>query len=242
MGNEYDQITAFHYSAFRPDLHHQILEECVVGANEYTLGLDIGCGTGHSAIALSNHCQKVLGIEPSTKMLEQSIQHPKVEYSYYDRQHIDFPNNYFDIITFAGSLFYAKSQELLEEVIRVGKDASLIVIYDFKIILDPIREKLIQESVFQQNSTYDHQVNFDGLIQHHIQLRKKQDNALSLNISFKNLAHLLLSSKDSYYSLSNAIGKENLYEKIVEKLRTIFMSDQILIKANTYSTVYQIIK
>lgn len=242
MVEEYGQITAFHYSAFRPSLHLQILKECLEGGDEHCLGLDVGCGTGQSSIALTNYCKKVIGIEPSKEMLEKSIKHPSIEYSHYNGNYFNFQKDYFDVITFAGSLYYAKSQQLLDEVIRVGKDASKIIIYDFELSLDNILEKLNLDSTLKQKSNYDHQVNFNGLNQNSIKVEKEFKKSLSLEISMGNISHLLLSSKDNYSLLLETFGRDNIYNKISQKLYLIFKSKSILVEAKTYSTVYQTLK
>ncbi len=222
MASEYDQITAFHYAAFRPSLHLPILKQCLEKGVEHSLGLDVGCGTGQSSIALTNFCKKVIGIEPSKEMLEKSIKHPRIVYSHYNRQNFDFPDNYFDLITFAGSLYYAKSQQLLDEIVRVGKNASQMIIYDFELSLDTILEMLNLEPTFAQESHYDHQVNFDGLNQEHIKVE----------MEFKGNYNLLLES----------FGKDDLYNTVSQKLRARIKSENTLIDAKTYSTVYRIKK
>jgi ubiquinone/menaquinone biosynthesis C-methylase UbiE len=242
MTHEYDQITAFHYSAFRPSLHLMILKECLEEGKEFSYGLDVGCGTGQSSIALTNFCNKVIGIEPSKEMLQKSIKHPRIEYSQYNKKYFDFSDNYFDLVTFAGSLYYAKSQTLLDEVVRVTKSASKIIIYDFELSVDVILEKLNLEIGFEQKLHYDHQVNFDDLYKEHIKVKKEFKNYLSSEISISNLSHLLLSSKDNYSVLLKSLGKENLYNKVSHKLHSIFKAENILIDAITYSIVYQNIK
>ena len=242
MVGEYDQITAFHYAAFRPSLHLQILKECLEEGDEHCLGLDVGCGTGQSSIALTNYCKKVMGIEPSKEMLEKSIKHPRIEYSHYNCNYFNFPKDFFDIITFAGSLYYAKSQKLLNEVVRVSKEASKVIIYDFELSLDIILEQLNLDSTFKQQSNYDHHVNFNGLNQNSLKVEKELKKSLSLEISIENISHLILSSKDNYNLLFETFGRDNLYNKISQKLRSIFKSESTLVEAMTYSTVYQTVK
>ena len=242
LTKEYDQITAFHYSAFRPALHKNILDECIKGNEDYYLGLDIGCGTGQSSIALTNYCKKVIGIEPSKEMLEKSIHHPRVEYAQYNCKKIDFKSNCFDLIAFAGSLYYAKSQKLLDEVIRVSKHAAKIIVYDFEIRLDTIMEKLNVDCSLKQKSNYDHQENFSGLNQKNIEIKQRLVKSLSLEITNANLAHLLLSSKDNYNLLVHKFEYDNLYDKILKKLNSIFKTEISSIEATTYSVVYIILK
>jgi ubiquinone/menaquinone biosynthesis C-methylase UbiE len=55
MRERYDQVTAGHYAAYRPALHSLILRRVFSDADSFDVGLDGGCGTGHSAIALAAH-------------------------------------------------------------------------------------------------------------------------------------------------------------------------------------------
>lgn len=239
MLEEYDQITAFHYAAFRPALHLKILKEHLKEDDKTSQGLDVGSGTGQSSIALSHFCNKVIGIEPSKEMLAKSIEHPNVEYLHYDGGKINLPNDSFDIIAFAGSLYYAKSQHLLDEVIRVGKNNSKVIIYDFDILLDSILEKLNVDITLRPISHYDHQVDFSGLKLNNIKLENKIRKSVTLEIAIKNVGHLLLSSKDNFELLSNAFGDKNIYQRILEELNSNFKSKFVILKADTYATVYQ---
>lgn len=242
MTGEYDQITAFHYASFRPSLHLPILKECLEEGVQHSFGLDVGCGTGQSSIALTHFCKKVKGVEPSKEMLGKSIQHPRIAYSAFNGQNFDFPDNFFHLITFAGSLYYGKSQQLLDEVIRVGKGTSRIIIYDFELSLDTVLQRLSLEPSFGQDSHYDHEVNFNGLSQEHIELEKEFKGNLQLEISISNISHLLLSSKDNYNLLLESFGKNDLYQTVLQELRSRMNSENMLISAKTYATVYRIKK
>ncbi|MEM9545206.1 MAG: class I SAM-dependent methyltransferase [Bacteroidota bacterium] len=240
MTKEYDQITASHYAAFRPSLHAQILKECLK-EDDYDLGLDVGCGTGQSAIALSKYCNKVIGIEPSREMLEKSISHSNVEYRHYNGYSFDFPDAFIDIISFAGSLYYAKSQQLLDEVLRVSKRTTRIIVYDFELVLDRILEELNVYPTQKAAPNYDHQVNFDGLKQKRLKVEMQLIKTSSLEILMENITHVLLSSRDNYSLLSKSFGRDDLYDNIVQKLHIHLKSESAHIPANIYATVYQII-
>jgi len=46
----------------------------------FRVGLDAGCGTGHSAVALAKYCERVFGLDPSQSMLDVAQRHPKIAY------------------------------------------------------------------------------------------------------------------------------------------------------------------
>ena len=238
MNRDYDEVTAFHYASYRPLLHKQILNKCL-GTESFNLGLDIGCGTGQSTIALVDYCNNACGIEPSASMLSKAIPHPKVSYSLFENQHIDFNGGTFEIITMAGSLWYAKSQQLLDEIIRVGQKKASIAIYDFEILLD---NKLAQlgYSPNESDNPYNHQEDFTGLNTEHIALIEKSSEKVSIKIAVGDLAHLILSVKDWYISLMEMYGQEDLYKSLVEKLSAKTNSDFHDIQADTYFTLYRL--
>ncbi len=242
MSKGYDQITAFHYSAYRPPLHSPILKEYFGVHGKHSLGLDIGSGTGHSSIALAIYCEKVIGIEPSEEMLSKSLPHPRVEYALYDQKHLDFDPNSFDIISFAGSLYYAKSQQLLHEIVRVSKHNSQVMVYDFELFLDDVLSMLNVDSTSKQKSEYNHQEKFYGLNQEGIKIEKEIKRPLTVEMSISNLAHLLLSSKVNYYPLLEAFGYDNLYNKVAQKLYSVLKAEKTTIEAMTYLTIYEVIK
>ncbi|MGB5555068.1 MAG: class I SAM-dependent methyltransferase, partial [Flavobacteriaceae bacterium] len=80
MSNDYDEITANHYLAYRPPLHDIILKKCLKNLERRKKGLDIGSGTGHSALALVEFCDEVIGIEPSLAMRKIALPHIQIQY------------------------------------------------------------------------------------------------------------------------------------------------------------------
>lgn len=242
MSKEYDDITAFHYAAYRPPLHKLILEECLEKKKQFSLGLDVGCGTGYSCIALSDFCEQIIGIEPSEEMFQKAMPHPKVNYENSDLFQIGFPEKHFDIITFAGSLFYAKSQALLDETIKVSKDDAKIVVYDFEILLNVIFKRIKIDLPKETTIEYDHQINFDDLSSENLRQEKAFKKTISLNIPVANVAHLLLSAKDNYNLIAAHFEEKELHKKVSEELLKVFESDLALINADIYASVYQVKK
>ncbi|CAN0604182.1 unnamed protein product, partial [Ectocarpus sp. 12 AP-2014] len=195
---EYDQITALHYAAYRSSLHANILKTYLTTTPKSNYGLDIGCGTGQSAIALSKFCNTVIGVDPSKQMIKKSIKHTGVSYELMETKVLNFDKDTFDIITFAGSLFYAKSQELLDECIRVSKANSLIIAYDFEFHLTDILKLLGVGTETNVTSAYDHEINFFGLHTTNVHLNSQYKQSIHFDITLADLAHVLLSSKNDY--------------------------------------------
>ena len=238
MSTAYDPITAKHYAAYRPSLHLPILQKCLDEKARFAYGLDVGCGTGQSAMALSHFCEEVMAIDPSTAMLENAIAHDQIEYRPCNGEDLEFKPNTFDIITFAGSLYYSKSQHLLNEVVKVAKPHAFVVIYDFMILLDPTLEQLGLTPPTKQQLNYDPEVDFSGLEMQNLQLHNKVKEEVFLEISPTNLAHLLLADNDHYAILAKEFGEADLFEKLTERLQETAGSDNLQIGALIYYTLY----
>ena len=107
MSERYDTTAAAHYAAYRPPLHAMILARVLPPGAAFDAGLDVGCGTGYSAVALAHYCQRVYGVEPSAEMLARALPHDRVQYLAGAAEHLPLPDDSVDLIAFAGSLFYA---------------------------------------------------------------------------------------------------------------------------------------
>jgi SAM-dependent methyltransferase len=80
MTERYDSTAARHYAAFRPPLHGLILDRAIRPNESFQVGLDVGCGTGYSAVALAKYCDRVFGLDPSRSMLDAAQRHPRITY------------------------------------------------------------------------------------------------------------------------------------------------------------------
>ncbi len=237
MPTEYNPNTAKHYAAYRPSLHLPILQKCIKNEH-YALGLDVGCGTGQSAFALSHFCDKVIAIDPSESMLKNAITHDLIEYRYCNGQDLNFKPKTFDIITFAGALFYAKSQHLLQEVEKVAKPKAKVIIYDFMVLLDQTLEQLGVTPPTKQQLNYDPKIDFDGLNILKLHLQNKVKAQIAIEISSANLGHLLLGDSDHFALLAGKFGETNLYAKLLTQLENLVSGVTHQIDAHIFYTQY----
>lgn len=239
MSHDYDHITAYHYAAYRPPLHAQILALCLDKKKHFTLGLDVGCGTGQSSIALAKYCDQVIGIEPSEDMRRIALAHSNVTYQGYDGANLEFPEAHFDVITFAGSLFYAKSQQLLDEVVRVSKPAALVLAYDFDILLHGILHQL-NIDLPEDPNPYNHRENFSGLQSSTLVELENAMKSSTLQLKPTELAHLLLSLKPVYKILAVRYNIKNPYDALLATLDPQSDGKYYTLQVNLFYTMYQL--
>ncbi|PKF50476.1 class I SAM-dependent methyltransferase [Enterovibrio nigricans] len=237
MSDNYDSRTASHYAAFRPPLHQLILSDAVADLPKFTLGLDIGCGIGHSSIALKSQCASVIGIEPSDAMLTLAIEQKPTDIRYIKGtgDAIPIESDTIDIVTFAGSLFYAKSDKLTHELKRVCRPNAIVVAYDFEVILE---QTLLMLGVVLERPVcdYNHTINFSGCSGFsEIAVVAKE---IKLHVTAEELAHILLSSTRRYGVLTGRFGENRLHEKLANKIKQESSSPHILV--NTYYSTYRL--
>lgn len=160
QAEQYGPIVAAHYSAYRPPLHQIILERVLDDDEPFAVGLDVGCGTGCSTVALAGHCHRVYGIDPSRSMLREATQHPRVAYLAGTAERIALAARSVDVATFAGSLFYADLEAAGVEVRRVCRNGA-VVVYDFEALLGDVLAPFGLDR--RAAPDYDHGANFSGV-------------------------------------------------------------------------------
>ncbi|WP_162063785.1 class I SAM-dependent methyltransferase [Vibrio taketomensis] len=237
MSELYNQEVSKHYGAYRPPIHEKILHQVFADFNRFEVGLDVGCGTGVSTVPLSQFCQVVYGVEPSEAMLAQAQQRDNIHYSLGTGEALPFADSAIDVVTFAGSLFYAKSDALVKELARVCCDDALIVVYDFDVLMGDYMQLLgIDLKVSAEH--YDHAINFDDYDQFDVVSSGK--NLLAIEVSSRQLAHVLFSSTKRLVPLMARFGGENSFETVVAMLDEISVQHQLM--AETYVSVYRLPK
>lgn len=240
MKHEYDVIIARHYAAYRPPLHQVILKRCFKERvdSKFKFGLDVGCGTGQSSVALTDFCERVIAIDPSPEMLVMAKTNRRISYKTFDGKNIDLPEDHFDIVTFAGSLYYAKSQRLFDETLKVTKQDGLILIYDFEIVMDEFQD--ILESLENGSlGEYDHWMDFSGLDAYGISKLFTQKDIIKISIAPEEMAHVLLAEPGVYQRLMVKNPKGDPYKALCEGLNSRSYSE---LPVNIFYTLYKVVK
>jgi len=234
MSETYNQAIAYHYSAYRPPLHQMILKYVFSGEETFKKGLDIGCGTGYSTIALSKYCLHVTGVDPSQSMLEEAKLHDKATYLKGAGEKLPLTNKSIDVVTFAGSLFYTKSDLLIKELKRVCRNQAIVVPYDFEVLLD---EVLLQCGINLKKieSDYDHEINFSDCDDFNEIISSSEQ--VSLEITSTELAHILLADSNIYDAFVKKYCVSNPFPELVNELETT--EKHHYLKVNIYFSKYK---
>ncbi len=237
MTERYDSTAARHYAAFRPPLHRLILERVIRPHESFRVGLDVGCGTGYSAVALTKYCDRVFELDPNRSMLDVAQGHPKITYLQGSGEALgQLPVQVFDVVTFAGSLFYAKTDRLRRELVRACPPAGSIVAYDFEVLLNEVMAELGADCPADA-SNYDYRANISDWDEFGVDTIGTE--RLRLEVTKRQMAHLLLSDSNRYDALVRHFPNGDPFESLVGCLED--SRGQLHLDADIYFTRYRVL-
>ncbi|MEM6768958.1 MAG: class I SAM-dependent methyltransferase [Bacteroidota bacterium] len=230
----YDSITATHYAAWRPPLHDQLLARALAPNERFRRGLDVGCGTGQSTLALAKYCDSVVGIDPSLEMITLAKGSPEV--CFLAHREINrglrkgLAKEVFDIFTFAGSLHYQDTNEVLAQIKPIAAPKASIVVYDFDVGLNAVFKEL---GKLPATGDYNHAKNLGGAVASGLQTIHQEEDQLLFSAAPEEVGHLLFSVRDWREGVLASYD----YEVAVHKLRERF-GQRIELAAEIFVTRY----
>lgn len=231
----YDEAAAAHYSAYRPPLHALILGKALPKGRSTAVGLDVGCGVGHSAIALVRYCANAYAIDASPFMLARAAEDDRVTYFAARVEQLPIQSNTVNLITFAGSLFYVDRDAAGVEIRRICSRNAEVIIYDFEILLEEILQRCGIDPRAAE-SKYDHGVNFSGDPGFAEVVVKTE--RLSVETSTSELAHILLSDSNRLDQFANKYDTANPFGSLERDLSSA--TDRFSVEADIYYSKYRV--
>lgn len=234
MGALYAAPVARHYAAFRPGLHERLLRRALPAGARFAAGLDVGCGTGYSALALARWCAQVHAIDPSAEMLERASAHPQVAYAQAPAECVPLGDDSVDVVTFAGSVSYVEPSAAAREARRVCRAGGWVVCYDFEV---QIGDLLAGWNVppAAADLAYDHAANFAGA--GGFDARPAQAERVPLAVTAREAAHVLLADAHRFAHFARTRGAEpfDALRRALEAARPRYT-----LSADLYWTVYPV--
>ena len=235
VSERYDEGAAVHYSAYRPPLHSLILGKVLRRGRPTAVGLDVGCGTGHSAIALANYCANTYAFDASQLMLDRAARDDRVSYFAARFEQLPVRNSAVDLVTFSGSLFYVDREAAGVEIRRVCSRNAEVIVYDFEILLDEVLHRC---GIYPQaaGSKYDHGVNFSGDPGFAEVVVKNE--RLSIETTAPELTHILLSDSNRLDEFVNKYGTTDPSGSLESDLLSV--TDRLSVEADIYYSKYRV--
>lgn len=120
------------YSKFRPtysDRLYSLIYQFHKGS--FDQALDMGTGTGQSAIELSNRFKQVYGVDRLLEMVNNAIQKDNVIYSVGSAEFLDFPDHSMDLVTVATAFHWFDHAKFFDQVQRVLKPDGTLAVWGY---------------------------------------------------------------------------------------------------------------
>ncbi|MES2697471.1 MAG: class I SAM-dependent methyltransferase [Verrucomicrobiota bacterium] len=105
------------------------MEKALTHALPVNDALDVGCGTGHSTVALLPYAHRIVGIDPSSAMRALAPLHPKIEYRKGHAEALPFRDSSFDLVTVGSAYHWFDHERFLDEARRVLRPQGWLVLY-----------------------------------------------------------------------------------------------------------------
>jgi SAM-dependent methyltransferase len=126
------QTAAERYAQSRPYFHPLVIERirAFLGlASRVPVGLDVACGTGQSALALTEIADSVIATDISPAMLAHAPAHPRIRYAEAPAEQLPVEGHGADLITVSLAFHWLDRARFLAEARRILRPEGTLVIY-----------------------------------------------------------------------------------------------------------------
>jgi SAM-dependent methyltransferase len=127
------KTAAERYTAGRPYFHPLVIERIrtfLALTKPVRRAVDVGCGTGLSAIALKEIAVDVFGIDASSEMLTRAARSERIQYMVADALRLPLSESEFDLMTLCSAFHWLEREKFLREAGRVLGPQGWLIVYD----------------------------------------------------------------------------------------------------------------
>lgn len=150
-------------------------------------------------------------------MLDEATSHTKVSYVNGGGDDLSvLPKAQFDLISFAGSLFYAKTDQLKLELLRTMKPGGLVLVYDFKVLLEDLLTGL-NVSCASTTSDYNYTENLCDWPEFETEVA--ETDQVKLKLSIPEISHILLADSDRSASFQEFFREANPFDRLTKQIQ-----------------------
>jgi SAM-dependent methyltransferase len=132
------------YAAFRPRYPEALYEWLASIVAARSRALDCGAGSGQAAIALAQHFEEVIAVEPSAAQLANAEQHPRVRYVQAPAESTGIEQGTVDLVTCANAIHWFDLDRFYDEVRRVATQGGVIAAWCYqRSAIEPTIDELL---------------------------------------------------------------------------------------------------
>lgn len=119
------------YGSFRPGYPPELLVFLRDKLYSHKRALDCGTGNGQMAGELAKFMKEVEATDMSPQQIECAVRKNNINYSVQQAEKLNFPNDFFDLITVAQAIHWFDFSQFYREAIRILKPAGLIAVVGY---------------------------------------------------------------------------------------------------------------
>jgi SAM-dependent methyltransferase len=145
------QSAAERYTSGRFFFHPAVIERVAVflDKNRLGYGLDVGCGTGLSTLALKEITEQAFGIDASFEMLRLARRDAKINFAAAVAENLPFADDSFEVATLSQVFHWLDKTAFFIEIARVLRSEGWLIVYD----------NYFQTGKMPQNESFDNWLN-----------------------------------------------------------------------------------
>ena len=127
-----DAEVAERYHRARPLYQETVMQWIcdATGRPRFARALDVGCGSGHSTLALTEISDDVVGLDTSPGMLEQAPAGAGIRYQFGRAEDLKFDAAEFELVTVGSALHWFVQDRFYAECQRVLAPGGVLVVYN----------------------------------------------------------------------------------------------------------------
>ena len=121
------------YAKYRPYFHPLVIEKIKTYLrlqSPVRFAVDVGCGSGHSTVALKEIAELVAGLDISAEMLDFAVRKPGIQYMRSAAETLAIKSNSADLLTTSMAYHWFDPDQFFGEVRRVLRDGAWLIIFN----------------------------------------------------------------------------------------------------------------
>ncbi len=127
------QTAAERYAQGRPYFHPLVIDKIrafLALQKPLSVAVDVACGTGQSALALTEIAEEIIAADIAPGMLAQAPAHPKIRYVQAPAEQLPLKSHLADLVTVSLAFHWLDRARFLDEAHRVIRPEGALAIYN----------------------------------------------------------------------------------------------------------------
>lgn len=132
------------YRAARPDYPAELFAWLAAQCPRRELAVDVGCGNGQASLALAEHFERVIALDPSAAQIAAAPQHPRVSFGVAPAEATGLADSCADLLLAAQALHWFDFARFWPEVRRVLRPGGLFAAITYSLCrIDPPVDRVV---------------------------------------------------------------------------------------------------